>query len=538
LSRDAVETAPEPRQTMGTTSSGVALDLDEHHRTRIYVKSVVALSLVLFAVVQAMGGNSDLKWLVWAGIAVAMLSSAVLWHQLRRYENYHPRLLAVGGLTMVLVAYCAVFYIGFFSPAPALFVLAIYHIGLANRASVARLVYVVCAAAQLGTAILISLSVVPDYGLIKASEMSARNQVLLQALLQALILCSYLIARQSRGGTQEKLSQLEQAVREVAQREALLQEARADLDRAMQVGGPGRLTDQIVGSYQLGNLIGRGGMGEVYEAVRTDGEGQAAVKLLHRDALADADQVTRFLREAEAGRQLESPHVAEVLEVGRTGGEIPYIAMELMRGRDLAEHLRDRRRFSVHDLVKLLEEVGSALECAREAGVVHRDIKPQNLFLAERAGEDPIWKVLDFGVSKVADHGGTLTQGNIVGTPSYMAPEQARGETVDHRTDLYALGVVAYRCLTGRPAFTGDELASALWSVIHEMPARPSSLAPGLHRDVDLVLAVALAKDPEHRFGSGSELARALESAHAGELPGELRKRAQEILDQLPWSAG
>src|SRR5262245_1827578 len=189
------------------------------------------------------------------------------------------------------------------------------------------------------------------------------------------------------------------------------------------------------------------------------------------------------MREAEAAARLESPHVVSVLEIGTTAGEIPFIAMERLRGFDLAHHLRRHRRLGIPNVLVLVQEIAAGLDAARAAGIVHRDIKPHNLFLSERDGHFA-WKVLDFGVSKLAGRSGTLTRGHVVGTPGYMAPEQARGEEVDHRADLYALAAIAYRALTGQPPFTAKDVPATLHEVVYRMPAQPSTILD-LPADID-----------------------------------------------------
>jgi serine/threonine protein kinase len=164
---------------------------------------------------------------------------------------------------------------------------------------------------------------------------------------------------------------------------------------------------------------------------------------------------------------------------------------------------------------------------------VHRDLKPRNLFFA-REGEREVWKILDFGVARVAGEE-TLTQDQIVGTPNYMAPEQANGAAVTHRTDLFALGVIAYRALTGHPAFEGETTAEILYKVVHTMPLRPSAAAP-LAAELDLALAIAIAKNPVDRFASAGELATAIEDAARGRLEPAFRIRGERLLASLPWA--
>jgi serine/threonine-protein kinase len=204
--------------------------------------------------------------------------------------------------------------------------------------------------------------------------------------------------------------------------------------------------------------------------------------------------------------------------------------MERLHGHTLAELLRTDGKLAPPALAELVRHVGAGLDAASAAGIIHRDIKPQNLF------HDRVWKILDFGVATLSEeNSGTLTQGGIVGTPSYMAPEQAQGRRLDGRADLYSLAAVAYRCLTGRHPFSGADTPALLYAVVHKMPARPGETVE-LPADVDRWFAVALAKDPDDRFATGGELARALEAALAGALDPKLRRHAEALLRKLAWA--
>jgi len=158
------------------------------------------------------------------------------------------------------------------------------------------------------------------------------------------------------------------------------------------------------------------------------------------------------------------------------------------------------------------------------------------LFLADLESGESVWKVLDFGVATLAEHSGTLTQGNVVGTPTYMAPEQACGLTADHRADVYAIAAIAYRWLTGRPAFYGKDIPSILYRVVHTMPRRPSTFGAHL-APFDAVLAIGLAKSPGDRFDQVSELADVIDAAIAAELDHELLRRADLLVANHPWSS-
>jgi len=247
----------------------------------------------------------------------------------------------------------------------------------------------------------------------------------------------------------------------------------------------------------------------------------------------DEGAARRFEREIALAAALDSPHIVRVLEHSGQGDAMPYLAMERLHGMTLAEELRGR--LDVRGVLRMLREVAEAVDTAHEAGVIHRDLKPQNIFhhVDPASGED-IWKVLDFGVAKVADVDSSLTGTGLVGTPACMSPEQASGRKVDYRSDLFALGCVAYRSLTGRPPFFGTEVTEILRRVRGEMPLRPSKAAP-LPLEVDLVLAIALAKDPDERFDSAFELAAALTKACGASIPSDLVARAEALTNALPW---
>ncbi len=212
---------------------------------------------------------------------------------------------------------------------------------------------------------------------------------------------------------------------------------------------------------------------------------------------------------------------------------MPYLAMERLVGRDLSDYLREHRRMGIRSVLAMVRQVGLGLEAAHSAGIVHRDLKPRNLFLSRDGGRET-WKILDFGVAR-ADGEETLTLHQVVGTPNYMAPEQANGDDVTRKADLFALGVIAYRSLTGQPAFEGETTAEILYKVVHAMPLRPSAAAP-LPEELDLALAVAMAKDPADRFESPWELAMALEQASQGRLEATVRARAERLVTELPWA--
>jgi eukaryotic-like serine/threonine-protein kinase len=525
---------PEGDTRYSTATSPIeAMRLEEVERTRVFLKFALGIVLAAVIAVWLAGGDRIAQLVVTGGCIVVAITATWMIVAFRYQTGFTTERLTIGAIVIAIGAFGGVYYWGVVSPATALILYGIYFFSFGGSQRSTLGVYLWCASLHAAMATAVGLGWIADRGIIRATDLPWRHELLTHLVVQFLYLCAYLTGRASRKTTLEAVSALEKAVRQVSQREALLAEARQELDRALKVGGPGRYTDQEVGSFRLGMLIGRGGMGEVYEATSVHDGSIAAVKLLTPGTMSDHQHLRRFLREAEAAAKLDSPNVVAVLEVGTTAAEIPFLAMERLRGFDLAHHLRRRRRLALGEVVTLVEQIGAGLEAARVAGVIHRDIKPNNLFLAEKDGV-LTWKVLDFGVSKLAGQSGTLTKGHVVGTPGYMAPEQARGEDVDWRADLYALAAIAYRALTGHPPFTGKDVPSTLYDVVYKMPTQPSQLHP-LPADIESVLAVGMAKLREARFQSADELAAALMAAARGELDVGLRSKADLMLSKHPW---
>ncbi len=266
----------------------------------------------------------------------------------------------------------------------------------------------VCVVASLCYAVLavgVGAGWLPDRGIVASAHLGWLEQVTIVIAVESFYVAAYVLGRASRAVTLRALEERDKATRALAQREALLVEARQELEEALRVGGLGRYTDQDVGSFRLGAVLGRGGMGDVYEATHRDTGERAAVKLMHSRALGNPSLVRRFMREATVVSSLDAPNVVRVLEVGGLEAGVPYIAMERLEGEDLAEILRDKRRIPLKRVVKLVRDVAVGLEAAVAAGIVHRDIKPRNLFRAVAEDGSKVWKILDFGVSKLSDHG-------------------------------------------------------------------------------------------------------------------------------------
>jgi hypothetical protein len=506
---------------------------EEHDTTRTMIAvgrliGVIALGSLFFV-----GGSVSLR--IALAIAIVVALGVGVWHE--RLLNRHG---AVTERTMLVFAYSvspAIFigalYFGIFSAAQLFPALALYFFSRRESLRSAFALYVTNTLAQAICATLVISGAIDDPGLV-VPDLSREVLLIGHILIQTGFVCAFMLGRGSHRATRDAIGRMHKAMLTAAQKDALLHEARQDLDRALAIDAPGRFTDHTFGDYRLHNVIGRGGMGEVYEAFHTGSGDLAAVKLLAVRELGNPQSVERFLREVRAVRGLTSPHVVRVLAASGAQDEIPFLVMERLHGNDLAHHLRSGK-MSMAALDEMLAQVGAAVEEAWSQGIVHRDLKPQNLFLVEDQGR-PHWKVLDFGVAALEEYSGTLTQGKVVGTPAYMAPEQAKGERVDHRADVYALVAIAYRWLTGRPVCSGRDLHNALYQTVHVMPQRPSTLAE-LPEDIDAVLAIGLVKDPAQRWDNVQAFREALAAAHEGRLDAKIRKRGDDVVAAHPWGA-
>jgi len=503
---------------------------DERVRYRLLGYSGALLALLAGAVGPLLPGEPRSFAILYASLLCLVAANLALLYQVSSPERFRrvPVGLSWSAATVGVLGVST--YFGLFSPAPMALLLGFYVVGRSSMRGVAQAVYLTGA---VGHALLVGClaqGLVPD-GLVPSPRLTPLGLLAVEALVQALLIATWIAAREAQSELERSLDELDAAVRAVAGRQAVLDEVRADFDQAAQLGVPGRLTDAPLGRYRLGEVIGRGAMGEIYAARAADGS-EAAVKVLFPHLLADPSMRARFVRESEAIAALDSSHVVRVHAIGSEQG-LPYIAMERLHGSDLAEILRSQRRLRPSECVELAEHVLHGLAEAARAGLVHRDIKPQNLFRAVEGGTTR-WKILDFGVSRLVSAGATMTGGQVVGTPRYMAPEQAKADTVDGRADLYGLGAVLYRCLTGRPPFTGDDVHRVLLLVTHEMPAQPTKIAE-LPADLDAFFAVLLAKEPDARL-EAALVVPSLRDALASQLDPAIRGRAAELTTRWPWS--
>ena len=279
-----------------------------------------------------------------------------------------------------------------------------------------------------------------------------------------------------------------------------------------------------MGSYQLGELLGRGGMGEVYKATHRMLARPAAIKLIRSETIGASDPaaaelaVTRFRREAQAAANLRSPHTVELYDFGVTDDQTLYFVMELLDGLDLDSLVRQHGPLPAGRAVHVLTQVCASLEEAHAQGLVHRDIKPANIHVGRLGLVYDFVKVLDFGLVKpIADRSVEQTlatqAGLVVGTPGYMAPEMVLSDTVDGRADLYALGCVGYYLLTGQQVFDGDTPMKVMAKHLQEAPIPPSQRVASVPPRLEQVILACLAKKPEDRPRSAAELARLLAAA-------------------------
>ena len=278
----------------------------------------------------------------------------------------------------------------------------------------------------------------------------------------------------------------------------------------------------LSGRYELGNLIGRGGMADVYKGTDTRLGRTVAIKLLRPDMARDPQFQARFKREAQAVAALNHPSIVAIFDTGEhtvhdgsaEDVRVPYIVMEYVEGKTLRDLIRSND-ITIAQAIDYTLGVLGALEYSHKAGIVHRDIKPANVMYCENTNSV---KVMDFGIARaIADSSATMTQTQaVVGTAQYLSPEQARGETVDARSDLYSAACLLYEMLTSRPPFVGDSPVSVAYQHVREIPEPASSLNPQVSPALDTVLAKALQKNRDDRFQDAAAFRRALRAAKAG----------------------
>ncbi len=285
--------------------------------------------------------------------------------------------------------------------------------------------------------------------------------------------------------------------------------------------------------YEILTELGRGGMGVVYKARHLDLKRLVALKMIVGAEYASGDQIERFRREAEAVARLQHPNIVQIYEVGQREGR-PYFSLEFVDGGSLADKLRGTP-LPPAEAAHVVETLARAVHAAHQRGIVHRDLKPGNVLLTA----DGTPKIADFGLAKQTDGNSSRTQeGTVVGTPSYMAPEQASGETsaVGPAADTYALGAILYETLTGRPPFRGVTPLDTIMQVVSQEPAAPREMQPHVPRDLETICLKCLHKDPARRYASALDLApRTCKRRFQGDEP--IQARATPALECLvKWS--
>jgi len=281
---------------------------------------------------------------------------------------------------------------------------------------------------------------------------------------------------------------------------------------------PGGLHGYTIGSYRVARVLGVGGMGEVYLAVHPDIGSRVAIKVLAKECVKSPELVERFFTEARTVNRIRHENIINVLDMGALEDRRPYIIMEFLEGQPMSSVLARHGVWPLGTLARLSGEILDALGAAHRTGVVHRDLKPDNIFVTPNSHA----KVLDFGIAKLLpEYGGggsTTRTGMLLGTPTYMAPEQVTGGAVTGATDIYALGVILYEAATGTQPIRGETLLDLLTKIANEVPVAPRSLRPDIPAAYEAVILRAMAKQPQERYASTVEMAMALKEA-AAELP-------------------
>jgi serine/threonine-protein kinase len=273
---------------------------------------------------------------------------------------------------------------------------------------------------------------------------------------------------------------------------------------------PGQI---LAGKYLVEEVLGVGGMGVVVAARHLQLDQRVAIKYLLPAALLNPEVVARFAREARAAAKIRGEHVARVIDVGQFDDGAPFMVLEYLEGEDLAKHLEEKGPLAIEDAMRWILETCEALAEAHAAKIVHRDLKPSNLFLSKQPDRSVIVKVLDFGISKTGDApSASLTKTSaLMGTAFYMSPEQLiNPKGVDHRSDLWSLGVILYELLSGQPPFLGETVPEIIGAILQNEPVRLRTLRPDVSLDLELVIAKCMQTKPADRYGSVAALAAAL----------------------------
>ena len=270
-----------------------------------------------------------------------------------------------------------------------------------------------------------------------------------------------------------------------------------------------------LGRYEIVGELGQGAMGVVYKATDPLIDRIVAIKTITLSlAQEERDEYeARFYQEAKAAGRLSHPNIVTIYDVGRSG-DIAYIAMEFLQGRELRDILNDDKLLPVDQVLDIVAQVAMGLAYAHEHGVIHRDIKPSNVMV----GRDSQVKITDFGIARMASSAVRTQTGMVLGSPKYMSPEQVMGKLTDQRSDIFSLGVMLYEMLTGQPAFTGENVNAIMYQTLNAIPQPPKSLNPAVPEMLNFIVAKALAKDLDNRYQNARDLANDLRACR-GTMP-------------------
>ncbi len=519
-----------------TTADSRLLHREEAERAQVFGRIMFALCGLVLLWIPLLSRGDGLEYAMATALialgATGLAVSRIAVEPLR----YTTTLFRFFGAVAVLASTVIEYYLGVFSPTALAVTLGIGFFGQGGDRTGSLAIGISASAAYALMAFGMASGLMADRGLFDATAAAPGARWFMCAVVPVVLLVTLLQARTNRQAAQDLAARAATAARQVAQQEAQFREVRDELDAMVrpQGGALGPASGKSAGQWRLESVVGRGGFGEVYAARSVAGGATAAVKVLRSAWIDNDEMMARFRREADIIRQLRSPHLVSFLGAGTLNSGEPYIAMELLQGVDLASTLRDRGRLTDSECLKMAADVCEGLAVVHRAGCVHRDIKPQNLFFA-KADSGSCWKILDFGVSGLLVGDDELTVGaRPLGTPAYMSPEQARGERVDPRSDVFSLGCVLYRAAVGHAPFRVDRDTAI---VQRERPVAPRLLCPNLSPDLSVLLTIALAPNPRDRFSHAVELLEAIRQTKAGQLGSNWWMLAAKIASQHPWSS-
>ncbi|MET0339485.1 MAG: protein kinase [Polyangiales bacterium] len=515
-----------------------ALEAGSLARLRVLTVAMLLLVQIGVVTVALFEGEALTRRVAWGALATLAGLFGYGWLRLGHASVVDQRLVQRLALPMSAAVVAANYAFGFVSIFCGAVTLALLLFASAVAQRTARVTFAALALGFVGVALLVRQGTLPYAPILPlVGARSWQWDVSLGAVL-GMYSAAYIAGRLMRREMSRVVERFELAARDASYRNALLREAYASFKQSAGIGAPGRFTTQVLEGFRVGELLGRGPLGEVYAAHRDDRGTDAALKLLRPELLDDPRARQRFEQDVARASAVSSPHVVRVLGRGTPSALVPFVAMERLEGTDLGSYLRERGRLSLDEVCDLVRQLAAGLTAAHEHGLLHGALKPSNVFRAvSEDGPEPVWKLLDLGVAQLTRGPQVIMHAPArVGVPQYLAPEQSRTDgLVGPATDVYGLAAVAYRALTGEAPF-GGELPAVLAAIADDMPAAPGTRV-ALPRDVDLAFVLGLAKHPADRLASPSAFAQALSLGARNDLDGALRDRARKLLKQRPYRA-